>query len=99
MTSLMIVRTLKEKNLMNSEKVRVIEGVESGEFTLKIGKSEIFFVETSKNSESESIWGLDDWLFLGKKKSLRLGKTIFGKKESFVLEKFFDEIGKKEVLP
>lgn len=85
--------------MLKNEKVRVIEGVEADEFCLNLGKSELWFIETSKNCESESIFSLDEWLFWGKRKSYFAEKNKIGKNESFVLQRFFEEIGKKEVLP
>jgi hypothetical protein len=99
---IMIKRTQFEIFSAKNGKVRVIEGLENGEFTLKVGKSEVFFVEISKNSKSESYYGLDDWLFLGKRKGFCNQRAFSGKKESLIFEEFFERFGKineKEVLP
>ncbi len=85
--------------MVENGKVRVIEGMESGEFGLKIGGREIYFVEITKTGESESYFCLDDWLLLGKRKSYFSQERFFGQNDSFVLKRFFEETSEKEVLP
>lgn len=63
----MVKRTIFVKKIEKKEKVRVIEGLENANFSIKMGNSEFSFVEVPKIGESEGFFAESDWEVEGKR--------------------------------